>query len=150
MVHALDDFLLIHHLSRSHIVVCQLLAILAQLLKLYPLRVCQEQQIHRLMHRLKLHFLVIVYKQEPVILSDYQLRQLSLCSFYPQLLQQRHTDSLQQKILPSLCHQLLRQSLHLQRHFLCIFLPLYHFACKVTKLFPILQTFTSLANTLCT
>ena len=70
--HTLNDLLLVHHLCRCHIITCKFLTIICQTFELDTLRMCQEQQIHSLMHRLQLHLLLIVFQDETIILRNNQ------------------------------------------------------------------------------
>ena len=96
--HTLNDLLLVHHLCRCHIITCKFLTIICQTFELDTLRMCQEQQIHSLMHRLQLHLLLIVFQDETIILRNNQTTQTTLGSFYP--------PCSKRSVLPSACNWL--------------------------------------------
>ena len=136
MIHALQDLFLVHHLRRSHIITCQFCTIIRQPFELDALRMRDEQQIHRLMHRLQLHLLAIVREHKTIILRNQQSAQFPLRSLDTQLLKQGHTNCVQQQVLSPRCMQLLYQALDLTSHFLWCLLLLNHQLSDLSPHYP--------------
>ena len=108
----------------------------------------QEQQIHRLVHRLQFHlFMIIVNQNKTVVLCNQQPTQLTLGRLNAQLLEQGHTEGSQQKVVPTLCLQLSHEPPHLLGHLLWC-QPFIHSVTSFIRLFSQLFSLSSAVGSL--